>query len=213
VSANLAPAAGANLVVEPRVAEMLVSLNSILIEGETLQAWAIQRRIFALTGRRALVAVTSGRLIIMLRRLLGGFNLMDFRFQDLREVRIGVGIFGASLSFSTGTPSDLCIASAHDRRLVCLGLRKQQAREAYRVCQAEEQAWREKRRIRELEEMRARSGAVRISTAGDTFAPPTPGLQSSDPMQRLQSARQMLETKLISDAEFESIKARIVNQL
>ena len=207
------PAADRGIVGQPRVVRMLVNLDSILVEGETLQAWAIQRRLFALTGRRALVAVSSGRLIVMLRRLLGGFDLMDFHFQDLRDVKIGVGLFGASLSFIVGKRSDLAVASSDGHLFICSGLRKQQAREVYRLCQAQEQAWREKRRIRQLEEMRARSGAVRISASGDAFAAATPGQSESDPVQRIQTARQMLETRLISDAEFETIKARIVNRL
>src|SRR5204863_12722 len=43
------------------VEKPLAELRSVLIPGETLEAWAIQRRIFALSHRRVLIAATSGR--------------------------------------------------------------------------------------------------------------------------------------------------------
>ena len=45
------------------VAKPLAQLRSVLIPGETVEAWAIQMRLFALLHRRLLVAATSGRLI------------------------------------------------------------------------------------------------------------------------------------------------------
>jgi hypothetical protein len=41
-------------------------------------------------------------------------------------------------------------------------LRKDQAQAMYRICQQHDQVWREKRRIRELEELRAKSGGVQF---------------------------------------------------
>ena len=43
------------------------------------------------------------------------------------------------------------------------GLHKAQAQEVYRACQFQEQAWREKRRVRELEELRAKSGGLHLA--------------------------------------------------
>ena len=45
---------------EPGLAKALAELNSILIPGESVEAWATQRRIFALSHRRTLIAATSG---------------------------------------------------------------------------------------------------------------------------------------------------------
>src|SRR5207253_803537 len=124
----------------------------------TLEAWAIQRRVFSLTHRRLLLAATSGRLIVITRRLLGGFDVADVRWQDLEEVALRVGVFGADLAIRAGKTTDLASEGAHgSRRLEFQGLRKEQAQAVYRICQAQDQAWREKRRIRELEELRARS--------------------------------------------------------
>jgi len=78
------------------------------------------------------------------------------------------------------------------------------------VCQAHEQSWREKRRIRELEELRARAGGVQISGAQTGS---TGDASGEDSVQRLQRAKQMLDAKLISDSEYEAIKARIINNV
>jgi len=52
-----------------------------LTSGETLEAWAAQRRIYALTHRRVCIAATSGRFITLNRRLLGGYESADIRWQ------------------------------------------------------------------------------------------------------------------------------------
>ena len=87
---------------EPRVKEALEYIKSMLIPGETLEAWAIQRRLFALTHRRTLIATTSGRFIGIQRGLFGGFTPVDIRWQDLTDAKLRVGIFGASIFMLTG---------------------------------------------------------------------------------------------------------------
>ena len=187
----------------------LQHLRSVLIPTEELQAWAVQRRMFALTHRRLLVAATSGRLIVITRHLLGGFDVMDVRWQDLEEVTLHVGVFGAELMIRAGTATDLASQGATARRsLQFEGLRKEQAQAVYRICQAQDQAWREKRRVRELEELRARSGGFQVTSA------PAPGAAAagqSEAVRRLQEAKQMLDARLITDSEYEAIKAKIVS--
>jgi hypothetical protein len=196
---------------EPGLAKALAELNSILIPGESVEAWATQRRIFALSHRRTLIAATSGRLIWLVRQLLGGFDVVNLRWQDLSEVNLKVGILGADLVIRADQVTDLAIQAQHGARVITInGLRKEQAQAVYRICQAQDQAWREKRRIRELEEMRARSGGVQLNAAG--FAAGTgaaPG-GASESVRRLQEAKQMLDARLITDSEYESIKARIL---
>jgi hypothetical protein len=193
--------------VEPGLQRPLEYLRSILIPSESLEAWAIQHRLFALAHRRVLVAATSGRLIMLTRPLLGGFDVFDIRWQDLEEVTLRVGIFAADLAVRAGRASDLASQGATgSRALDFKGLRKGQAQAVYRICQAQDQAWREKRRIRELEELRARSGGIQVSSSPASGAP-----ASSEAVRRLQEAKQMLEEKLITDAEYEAIKAKIVS--
>ena len=186
----------------------LAQLRSVLIPGETLEAWAIQMRLFALTHRRLLLAATSGRLVVLTRKLLGGFDVATIRWQDLEEVTLRVGMLSADLALRAGKATDLAsLATQGVQRVEFRGLRKEQAQAVYRICQSQDQAWREKRRVRELEELRARSGGIQVTSSPLTGA----SAGESDAVRRLQEARQLLEAKLITDAEYEAIKAKIVS--
>ncbi len=195
--------------IEENVNKSLEYLKSVLVEGEIVNAWAIQRRIFALTHRRILIAATSGRFLVIKRGLLGGFELTDLRWQDLGEIYIKVGIFGADLSLKNFGESDLAMGKASAKDIILEGFRKEQAEKIYRMAQAQDQSWREKRRIRELEELRAKSGGVNVGNLTGGQA----GNAADDSMTRLQKAKEMLDNKLITDSEYESIKARIISGL
>jgi len=198
---------------EPGLDGALTTLRSLLTSGETLEAWAVQHRLFALTHRRACIAATSGRFISMQRRLLGGYESADIRWQDLKETRISAGILAADLTLVAQTSADLNIGSEVNRVWTFAGLRKDQAQAMYRICQQHDQVWREKRRIRELEELRAKSGGVQFGAAPAAYTGADSGSAESEPTRRLRQAREMLDAKLISDSEFESIKAKIVSGL
>ena len=206
------PAAGAD---DSGLGAAFATLRGLLTSGETLEAWAAQRRIYALTHRRVCIAATSGRFISLQRRLFGGYDSADIRWQDLKETRISAGIIAADLTLVAQSSSDLNIGAEVNRVWSFDGLNKNQAQAMYRICQQHDQVWREKRRVRELEELRAKSGGVQISGGqagygnGNTDAAGT----ESDATRRLRQAREMLDAKLISDSEFESIKAKIVSSL
>jgi hypothetical protein len=189
----------------------LATLQGLLTSGETLEAWAAQRRLYALTHRRALIAATSGRFISLKRRLIGGYDSADIRWQDLKETRISAGIIAADLTLIAQSSSDLNIGAEVNRVWSFEGLHKDQAQAMYRICQQHDQVWREKRRVRELEELRAKSGGVQIS-GGQPYGSAAAGAET-EPARRLRQAREMLEARLISDSEFESIKAKIVSGL
>jgi hypothetical protein len=188
----------------------LEHLNSVLVKGETLEAWTIQRRLFALTHRRILIAATSGRFIKIQRGLLGGFEMIDFRWQDLGDARIKVGVFGADIFVKIFSSSDLAISENSALELILNGFRKEGTEQIYRLVQAHDQSWREKRRIRELEELRAKSGGI---TLGNSSGIQQAGNTSEDAVSKLQQAKQMLDNKLITDSEYESIKARLISGL
>lgn len=190
----------------------LEAVQSLLIPGERLECHAIQHRLFALTHRRLVVGATSGRLIAVQRGFISGFTTQDIRWQDLRDAQLQVGIFGATLTVTADPGEDLAGAPGSTRLLRFGGLRKDQAQEVYRACQFQEQAWREKRRVRELEEMRARSGGVHLGAVGGVAGAGGEGAALS-PQARLQRAREMLSQGLLTDAEYEQVKARILGEL
>jgi hypothetical protein len=189
----------------------LDALQSLLIPGERLECHAIQHRLFALTHRRLVVGATSGRLIAVQRGLISGFTTQDVRWQDLRDAQLQVGIIGATLTVTADPGEDLAGAPGNTRLLRFGGLRKDQAQEVYRACQFQEQSWREKRRVRELEEMRAKSGGVHLGAMPGASGGGTE--QPRSPQARLQRAKEMLDQGLLTDAEYEQVKARILGEL
>jgi hypothetical protein len=194
-------------------ARLQEGVNSLLIPGETLEGMACQRRIFALTHRRSVVAATTGRFIGLTRGLFGGFEPVDVRWQDLKTVHVGVGVFGASLTLEAFTTPDLAVSGV-TRVLRFGGLRKAEAQRIYRICQAQDQAWREKRRIRELEELRAKSGGIQLGASSFTPQNNVAGPRDAgDPTERLAHAKEMLQKGLINDSEYESLKARIIGSI
>jgi hypothetical protein len=196
---------------EPGVSRALTALRSLLIPGEELLTHAIQRRLFALSHRRTIVGATSGRLIVVSRGLLGDYAPQDVRWQDLQDAQLRVGVFGATLTASVHGTGDLATAEGPGRVLRVDGLRKSEAQEVYRACQSQEQAWREKRRVRELEELRAKSGGINLAggMGGAGAAAGDDGALTG----RLQRAKEMLQQGLLTDAEFEQVKARILSEL
>lgn len=182
-------------------------VRGLLTSGETLEAWALQHRLLALTHRRLCIAATSGRFIWVRRGLLGGYESDTIRWQDLKETHIRAGLLSADLTLVAQSGSDLNTSGAASRAWTFDGLCKDQAQAMYRICQQHDQIWREKRRVRELEELRAKSGGMQLGAV--PYASPDTGGES-DPARRLRQAREMLDAKLITDAEFESIKAKIV---
>lgn len=195
---------------DARLQSALEQLSTLLVPGESIQAFAVQRRIFALTHRRQLVAATTGRFIGASRGLFGSFHPTSVRWQDLKEARVEIGTLGASLTVVFFASPDLAIAGTQSS-VTFSGLQKAEAEAVYRVCQGQDQAWREKRRVRELEEMRAKSGGIQLGAAAGAGA--SPGAGGDDTVARLEKAKAMLDKGLISDAEFEALKARIVNTL
>jgi hypothetical protein len=198
---------------DANIEKALGQLRALLVPGETIEAVAVQRRLFALTHRRVIVAATSGRFIGMSRGLLGGFTPVDVRWQDLDAADMRAGIFGADITIISGATEDLASANLPGAKMVFGGLGKEDAQRVYRVCQAQEQAWREKRRVRDLAELRARSGGIQLGTSAAGMGQAAGGAASEPPAERLRHAKEMLDGGLITDAEYESIKARIVEFL
>jgi hypothetical protein len=196
-------------------------LHSLLVPGETVVAYAPRHRLYAMVERRSVAAATTGRFIFMTRPLLGGYDPISVRWQDLKEARLTVGTFSATVAvLYSANLSDTASGEGETRMIRASGLTIAPAQALYRACQAQEQSWREKRRIRTLEETRAAAGGVRIATGlyppGGEAAPALASGQftpAEDPARRLGRAREMLTQGLISDSEYEAIKARIIGAL
>ncbi len=201
---------------DPRLVQAVQHLNALLVPGESLVAYAVQRRLFALLHRRILVAATTGRLIQIHRGIFGGYSPVDMRWQDIENAQLRVGTFGADLTIATRGRQDLASSAQSMGAIGTPGLRKEQAVQVYRAAQGQEQSWREKRRVRDLDELRAKSGGIQFGSGGGApmGAPAgAGGAAGDDPVARLQRAKEMLAGGLITDSEYESIKAKIVDRM
>jgi hypothetical protein len=186
-----------------RAEKAQTKLRGALIKGETVVATGIQMRVHALFTRRELIAITSSRLIQIKRSILGGFNMKDYQWKDLKDVQLSENtipvLSGSKLVFLTHTGG---------RPIVVDGVPSAVATEIYSFAQGKEQEWEEKNRIRDLEDRRAASGATVVSmgnTEGNRAAS-TDGI-----FEKLQKAKSLFDSGAISDAEYQELKSKLLS--
>src|SRR5688572_24921914 len=63
-------------------------LQSTLMKHENVIASGLQLRIGALLSRRILIALTSSRVVMISRSLLGGFTMRDHQWKDLHDATL-----------------------------------------------------------------------------------------------------------------------------
>ena len=180
---------------EGRAAKAQAQLERILMTGETLIVAAPQHRVFALFKRRAVLAITSSRVLTLQRGLIGGFRMVDMQWKDLKDVRIEQNILdqlcGSNLAFDHLSQPQMAVAVD--------GVPSEVATAMYGRGQSEEQAW--------LEEMRAQAGGVTVGTMTDAG-----GGGSERIVDDIQRAKSLLDSGAISDAEFQEMKAKILGR-
>ena len=176
-------------------------LKSTLIDGEQIRASAFQMRISSLMSRRLLLVATSSRVVLIDRSIFGGFDMKDYQWKDLQDARLAENTlpnwFGSRLDFKIGKSP-----------LTINGIKCDIASQVYKESQRQEQEWEEKRRVRKLEEVRAASGATILHAGG--MAPN--GSAPADALEEIRKAKEMLDTAIISDSEFNEIKAKILSR-
>ena len=179
---------------------IVVEVRTVLTENESIlyvahQAWTV-------VGQKYdAVAATNNRMIIFQRHRFRGFDFHDFLWEDVANVKINQNMLSSSLE-CTLTNGDAYQTS---------NLVKDQARTLYTICQQKEQEWRERRRVRKMEEERARAGGTQITLpeGGDVGA----AVPADDPVEKLAKAKEMFDKELISEAEYETLKANILQKL
>lgn len=185
-----------------RAEKAKASLKSVLMGDEKVIAEAIQHRVFAFFNRRSVLAITSSRIILLRRGLLGGFKMSDIQWKDLLDAKLEQNVLGS-----------LCGSNLVFKHLNGLastiqmdGAPADTAAKMYGHAQSEEQAWEEKRRVRGMEQLRAASGGVHINSGGGA-APAGGGNRIAD---EIAKAKALFDTGAVSDAEFQEMKAKII---
>jgi hypothetical protein len=177
---------------QPGLQAVAEDVGKVLTPNEEILYVAMQNET-ALSLKKDAAVATSNRLILYRPAVLGRVAFDDLQWQDVRNVAITQGMLSTALA----------VEAADGRVLGMDNLDKDQAKRFYGIAQQMEQEWREKRRAREMEEARARSGGVHL--AGPAAA--------EDPVAKLAKAKQMLDQGLISEAEYDALKAKILGAM
>lgn len=173
-------------------------VSKILTANEEILYIALQNAT-ALSLKKDAVIATNNRIIGYRPGVLGRVSFTDYLWQDVLDVSMKQGILSTEFAIQTA-------AGTHEVG----SIDKDQAKRLYAIAQQMEQEWREKRRIREMEEARAKAGGVYMGSV--------PGMVSSssapadDPAVKLAKAKSMLDQGLISEAEYDSLKAKVLSE-
>lgn len=191
----------------PNRVHKLLTAGELILDAAKQSAWA---SLFF----PDYVIVTTRRILICRLGVFGSVNFVDHLWQDVADVRVDAGMVTATVVVTAKCrkPDDSCEPVTS----TCTGLEKQPALQLYAKAQEIEQQWREKQRLRKMEEDRAKVGGIYMQTP---FAMPNvvAGITQSAPLQsveeRLARLKRLIEQGLITDAEYEARKAQIISEL
>lgn len=181
-------------------------ISTTLMSDETIVTQGIQHRVFALFSRRVTLAITHSRIIVVRRGLFGGFKMSDIQWKDLKDARIEQNVLdsicGSNLSFEH--------FNVGAGWMNVNGINSDVAATVYSRAQSEEQQWEEKRRVRAMEEVRAAAGGVTVHTGAAPSASPPAAAGGSRMLTEITQAKELLDSGVISDAEFQEMKSKIL---
>lgn len=149
---------------DPKAVEKVYSrLVDLLTTGEEIIYIAVQKKPIVNLFPDC-IAITNKRLLFFTPANLGlSIKFVDFVWKDIVDVFTKEEIIGAVFSVKTTIGTEMGVDY----------LPKVQARKLYQYAQERKEAEREARRLRELEEKRAESGALNIDHASNLgFQPP-----------------------------------------
>jgi len=159
---------------DPKAIEKVYSrLVDLLTAGEEILYIAVQKKPIV-NVLPDCVALTNKRLLFFTPANLGlSMKFVDFVWKDIIDVQIKEEILGAVFSCKTTNGAEMGVDY----------LPKVQARKLYQIAQARKEEEREARRLRELEEKRAESGAMQFENGGfnHTSAPTPPPVAATPP--------------------------------
>ena len=193
-----------------RSRKAMEKLDGTLMKDENILHKGIDKRPFALFSRRSVFAVTNSRIINLQRGLIGGYTMRDYQWKDLEDAKISENVLpeicGSTLTFTFS-----------QFPLIMFYPDSKTASDIYKVAQLQEQAWEEKRRIREMEETRAQAGGISI---GNTAIPSPTGstsnndksISTSDIADELLKIKELLDKGILSDVEFQEMKSKILSR-
>lgn len=213
---------------DPKAVEKIYSrLVDLLSTGEEIIYIAVQKKPLV-NILPDCIAITNKRILFFTPANLGlSIKFVDFVWKDIVDVFTKEEIIGAIFSVKTVNGAEMGVDY----------LPKVQARKLYQYAQERKEAEREARRLRDLEEKRAESGAVQFENKGN-FAPvqepvtpravesvpaPAPAAVHEEPApapskpdeltEKLKKLKILFENHLISQEEYNQKKLELLSDL
>jgi len=187
---------------DPKAVEKLLEkVNQLLTAEETVEYIAVQKKP-AMNFSPDCIALTNKRIIFCRPKNFGlSMDFQDYLWKDIADCHMREGILGADFTIKT-------IRAQMD---MLDYLPKAQARRLYQFAQGKEEEMAEYRRERELENKRAAAGGgITVNTA-------TPVQQSvetkDDPVAILGKLKQLLDSNIISQEEFDAKKTEVISKM
>lgn len=199
---------------DPKAADKVYSrLNDLLNSGEEIVYIAVQKKPLVNITPDC-VAITNKRIFFFTAANLGlSIKFVDFVWKDVIEVKIKEELLGAVFSIKTLNGTETSVDF----------LPKVQARKLYQYGQEREQAEREERRQRDLEEKRAASGTINPEinrfNASTPFAQPVAApkpVEEAKPDEltaKLKKLKTLFDNGLITQEEYNQKKMELLSEL
>lgn len=209
---------------DPKAVEKVyLRLADLLTTGEEIAYIAVQKKPLV-NLLPDCIALTNKRILFFTPANLGlSIKFIDFVWKDIVDVFTKEEIIGAIFSVKTTNGAEMGVDY----------LPKVQARKLYQYAQERKEAEREARRLRDLEEKRAESGAMQFETPV-AFAQPVQPVAQPEPVaipqiiheepvaippkpdeltEKLKKLRTLFDNGLISQEEYNSKKLELLNDL
>jgi hypothetical protein len=204
---------------DPKAVEKVYQrLNDLLTTGEEIIYIAVQKKPLVNLFPDC-VALTSKRVLFFTAANLGlTIKFIDFVWKDIIDVYTKEEIIGAIFSVRTTNDTEMGVDY----------LPKVQARKLYQYAQERKEAEREARRLRDLEEKRAESGAVQFENPATfvaaqqpvtpepvhTPAPVVQEVQKPDELtEKLKKLKMLFDNGLISQEDYNRKKMELLSDL
>jgi len=204
---------------DPKAVEKIyLRLADLLTTGEEILYIAVQKKPIVNLFPDC-VALTNKRILFFTPANLGlTIKFVDFVWKDIIDVYTKEEIIGAIFSVKTTNGAEMGVDY----------LPKVQARKLYQYAQERKEAEREARRLRDLEEKRAESGAIQFDNgarpapqqsapAPEPMHAPTQAVQEpqkpDELTEKLKKLRMLFDNGLISQEEYNHKKLDLLNDL
>lgn len=187
---------------DPKVIEkMLPKVQAYCTSNEEIQYMAVQKKTLGVNFSPDCIAVTNRRIILVRPKSFGlTVEFKDFPWINVADVHMKEGVFAATVTIKTINGQ---VDSMED-------IPKAQARKLYRFSQEMEEAKRDERRQRDLEDKRAvAGGGITINTPSNQPQTNT----TEDPMEKLTKLKMMLDNGILTQEEFDSAKKDILSKM